>query len=292
MTNGQPKINPEVPIFVDIEPSCTIDVAVAKMLGWMRGHKRYKYIKVTKYGISPDQLPFLHSLDESLSVLLADVRNDIGQQLIDVAGASDSELAEVCKDMWQDIADFAKSHNKDEIITFIERKSEEFDNVIDLAEKYRGRIDKEMQKGESSALKEDPNATRNSGKTHIALASLYQWGWEKQSIPYFEHMATDASVTAPASAAEQEKAKEASVDEKPWLIPDPRDPKAEQPWYTPARHFARQLVKDDPTLLVKRNSLAKQVVQSMSGVGIYKRGGKLPHNPGTVLKAFANTSLG
>lgn len=114
-------IKPEVPIYVDLEQSCTIDVAVAKMLGYMRGHKRYKYIEVGKYGIAPDQLQFLHSLEEPLGVLLADVHNGIGQQLLDVVGASDSELSEVCEGMWRDIADFAKSHNKNEIIAMTDR---------------------------------------------------------------------------------------------------------------------------------------------------------------------------
>jgi hypothetical protein len=78
----------------------------------------------------------------------------------------------------------------------------------------------------------------------------------------------------------------------PWLIPHPDDPKPKQPWYTPARYFARDLVKDDSTLLQKKDLLANKVVKSLSDVGIYKRGGKLPLDPATVLKAFSNVSLG
>lgn len=81
-------------------------------------------------------------------------------------------------------------------------------------------------------------------------------------------------------------------DEKPWMAVDPSDPKAEQPWYTPARYFARQLVIKDSTLLVKKLVLAEKVAMSLKGVGIYKRGGKKQFDAATVLKAFANVTLG
>ena len=77
-----------------------------------------------------------------------------------------------------------------------------------------------------------------------------------------------------------------------WSIVDSNDPNPEQPWYTPARYFARQLVKDDTTLLTKKSLLATKVSQSLTNAGIYKRGGKLPVSDGTVLKALSNVSLG
>ncbi len=79
---------------------------------------------------------------------------------------------------------------------------------------------------------------------------------------------------------------------KPWLTIDTQDPAPVQPWYTPARYFARQLVKGDSKLLLKRPLLADKVSQSLAKVGIYKRGGRLPPESTTVLKAFANVSLG
>lgn len=79
---------------------------------------------------------------------------------------------------------------------------------------------------------------------------------------------------------------------KPWLQVDPRDPNPEQHWYTPARYFARQLVIADTTLLTKKLILADKVSSSLAGVGIFKRGGKKPHKPDTVLKAFANVQWG
>ncbi len=85
---------------------------------------------------------------------------------------------------------------------------------------------------------------------------------------------------------------EASISEKPWFVPDPKDPEPAQSWYTPARYFAREFVKRDATLLTKRTSLAKKVSDAMGSAGIYKRGGKKPVDEGTVLKAFVNINLG
>jgi hypothetical protein len=80
--------------------------------------------------------------------------------------------------------------------------------------------------------------------------------------------------------------------EKSWLICNSNDPKPAQPWYTPARYFARQLVVKDSTLLNKRDLLAKKVAASLKSARFYKRGGKLPLDPATVKKAFANVNFG
>ncbi len=80
-------------------------------------------------------------------------------------------------------------------------------------------------------------------------------------------------------------------EHKPWLIADPNDPDPEQPWYIPARYFARQLVKDDSTLLVKRNLLAEKVAHSLYNAGFTNRS-KKQYDYGTVLKAFSNVSFG
>ena len=84
---------------------------------------------------------------------------------------------------------------------------------------------------------------------------------------------------------------ECQEQDKPWLKVDLRDPAPEQPWYVPARYFARQLVKHDSTLLIRKDQLAKKVVQSLTGVGIYKRGNLLPHNAATVKKSFSKVKL-
>ncbi len=79
--------------------------------------------------------------------------------------------------------------------------------------------------------------------------------------------------------------------EKPWVARNPGDPEPEQSWYTPARYFARKLVLEDSTLLLKRDQLAGKVSDSMFAVGIKKRGGKKKLDPATVKKAFSNVTL-
>ncbi|GEM_PF-2016426 len=86
--------------------------------------------------------------------------------------------------------------------------------------------------------------------------------------------------------------REEENSDKPWLIHNPNDPSPEYPWYTPARYFARKLVIEDSTLLVKRDLLAKKVADMLKSAGILKRGGKKPLDSSTVKKAFSNVILG
>lgn len=83
-----------------------------------------------------------------------------------------------------------------------------------------------------------------------------------------------------------------SGDDKPWLIAAPNDPAPDYSWYTPARYFARQLVKDNSALLVKKEKLAEKTAASLAAVGVFKRGKKkLSLSAGTVLKSFVNVTL-
>ena len=84
---------------------------------------------------------------------------------------------------------------------------------------------------------------------------------------------------------------EASSKDKPCEIIHPEDPVAAQPWYTAARYFARQLVKNDSTLLLKKALLTSKVSLMLERSGYYKRGGKKPLSQASVLKALANIKL-
>jgi len=88
-----------------------------------------------------------------------------------------------------------------------------------------------------------------------------------------------------------EDALETNMRGNPCFIPCPTDPVPEQPWYIPARYFARQLVVDDPTLLTKRDRLASKVNTLFKAARIYKRGGKAPPDPATIKKAFSKVDL-
>ena len=109
-----------------------------------------------------------------------------------------------------------------------------------------------------------------------------KFGWTAKMVPDF-----DKILGALIDAKEGK-----TQNEKPWLIPNPNDPATNQSWYTAARYFARQLVVEDSTLLIKRPLLACKVSESLENVGICKRGGKKKFASGTVLKAFTNVVLG
>lgn len=87
------------------------------------------------------------------------------------------------------------------------------------------------------------------------------------------------------------KTKAVNDETKPWLIKELKDPNPIQPWYTPARYFARQLVTDDSTLLTKRSLLAEKTAQSLFSAGIYGRIKNKKLDAGTVLKAFIKCKL-
>ena len=117
----------------------------------------------------------------------------------------------------------------------------------------------------------------------------------------FESLSREAAIAETLPATQDDTGEAArltgSVEErnvkdiKPWMVADPRDPIAAQPWYTPARYFARQLVEADSTILVKTLLLADKVSHSLAKVGIYKRGGKKPPIADTVLKALSKIDL-
>ena len=117
--------------------------------------------------------------------------------------------------------------------------------------------------------------------------------WAKRKGYDVKHLEHSQIALAAGTASEQSpKSGTVAAVAKPWLQVDPRDPNPEQHWYTPARHFARQLVIADTTLLTKKLILADKVSQSLAGAGIFKRGGKKKHSADTVRKAFANVNLG
>jgi hypothetical protein len=83
-----------------------------------------------------------------------------------------------------------------------------------------------------------------------------------------------------------------SAPVKPWSIVNPMDPPPLYGWYTPARHFARELVQSDPTLRTDRAALIVKLAARLDAKGIKKRGGKKSFNPETLRKALANVKLG
>lgn len=259
--------------FVDHRLSCTQQEAAAKLLGWMRGCTRVVMLRSDDGGIVEEQLPYINSLEDSLEEMLSGYRNAASNALIDALNA-DEPFEEHCD------------------------RVEKYDAITRRANTYLRDIDEEISRGESSALRLDPKATAVNGEPCITIASLARWSLEKYGIDIdmiddapltnFSVTSTNTSIAATTQKAPDNTHGEHTVADKPWLTPVEGDPPAEQPWYIPARYFARELIKADTNLLLKREVLAGKVGTTLAKVGIYKRGGKKPIQSSTILKAFVN----
>lgn len=149
---------------------------------------------------------------------------------------------------------------------------------------------KELNSQELPAIAASDFARWLEGQGEASSVHISAWFAAYHTAP-----ATDTATSAPVAEGALGGVvtdKAGPVDETPWLVVDPKDPIAEHHWYTPARYFARQLVRSDSTLLNKKLALADKVSQSLYSVGIYKRGGKKRHAADTVLKAFSNVTWG
>ena len=136
------------------EHSCTVDVAVAKLLGWMRGPIRSTMVNVTEDGvIAREELPFLPNLEGPLFPLLNDTR----------------------KSLHHAYADAFERNSGQEIIDKKCQAVEDWDEIIRKANLYMGAVIAELAKGENSVLIIDPMETAQTGEDHITIDSLDVW---------------------------------------------------------------------------------------------------------------------
>jgi len=79
--------------------------------------------------------------------------------------------------------------------------------------------------------------------------------------------------------------------DKPWLVHNPLDPPPKNSWYTPARYFARETLKEKPLLINNKLKLAGEVATLLFKIKDYPRGRVAERDPSTVLKAFTKCIL-
>ena len=153
-------------IFIDFSTSCTRDVAVAKLLGWMQGPMRRKWINVTLDGISEDQLPYLHRMDEPIKDQLLELREVAQQKLFKAYEEDDALSTDESKQVLSDAADEVDRHSQ----------------RIYLAAQYFRDIDDELANQDNPKLRVDLVATQTPDNPHITLSSLARWAKVKYGI--------------------------------------------------------------------------------------------------------------
>lgn len=157
-------------VFIDFSTSCTRDVAVAKLLGWMQGPMRRKWIDVTTDGISEDQLPYLHRMDAPIKDQLLELRVVAQQKLYRAYEEDDQLSTDKSRKMLSDAADEVEGNSQ----------------KIYLAAQYFRDIDDELANPENPQLRIDLVATQAPDDPYITLNSLTRWAKSKYDISIFD----------------------------------------------------------------------------------------------------------
>lgn len=173
-------------VALDISGSCTIDEAVAKHLGWMKGAIRNQLVIYCHndydeelFGISQEQLPNMPShngfnLTEQLTFMRSKLCSDL-----------EKEYVECEKNGFVDMTHFDK----------LDENLKEFDELIEKAARYKSLIVDELSKNDSSALRIDKlKPSSESNEIYITLASLDAWDRESEK----NVSNTDNKIPAPA----------------------------------------------------------------------------------------------
>lgn len=163
-------IKPEDEIIINFDTGCTVEEAVAKMLGWLQGPKRLRTIRINENGISADQMPYLPTLEDSLEAHLIELRDAVNQDYVDAVNEFPSANSE------------DEKRAKHEEICQKNKIVKNFDDLIEKAFQYKLDIKRELSKGKSSALAIDKKAKKKSSKKHITITSLHDWALEKYGI--------------------------------------------------------------------------------------------------------------
>jgi hypothetical protein len=162
-------INAEDDVIVNIKTSCSKGEAVAMLLGWLRGSIQPRAIAVTEYGVSPDQLPFLQSLEGSLQQQL--------QEQVDMARL-------------EFLASVESGADEEEIIRK-ELVVEERHNLVKEAARYARDIDEELNSLDSE-LRLDEFKTDKTREQYILIGSLDKWAIGKYGISILDEELDDS----------------------------------------------------------------------------------------------------
>ncbi len=162
-----------------LESNCTVEVAVMKLLGWMRGRYRHKTL-VFSDEITLKELSVLANFDDRLDPFL-DRRRAVRLH----------EFEDVCND-----------ENATEEMIFEKRDAlDEWDAITSKAVSYSQDIVDEIAKGENSALRIDQFSTGQSGEMQITMKSFGLWAKSEYGISIDDPTAYDSKVLKPPPSA-------------------------------------------------------------------------------------------
>lgn len=242
---------------------CTRDEAIAIIAGLIQ--RPLQVLPPTNFEVSHDEMNFI----ESIKYCLRDDLQDNNDSLVgDLAEARFDNLPEnIIAEKQAALAQFKDQVRDVEIISLY------IDDEI-----------AKLTKGESSPLRIHPQATAISGVERYTIISVKDC--EQKIRTSILESNNSKSKNIPTSQ------NSLSTDENPWNVVDPCDPPTTIHWYTAARYFARQLVKDNTKLLTNKNLLAQKVELSLKNACIHDRSGKKPPSYATIRKAFIKVKLG
>lgn len=117
---------------------------------------------------------------------------------------------------------------------------------------------------------------------YISLASLRRWANESEVIAAVRRELDVIAANGSASIAP------AKAQKEPWWQHFKDDPEPKEKWYTPARYFLRQYLKDNPEhRKLSMDKLAEKVAPFLAERNIFKRGDIEPLAASTIRKAFS-----
>jgi hypothetical protein len=189
--------NPEAETFVDDRKSCTVQEAVAKLIGWMRGETRLRVIRMNDdFGLVEEDLPFLHSLEGTVQDML-ERQWEAAQRAIRRVAASGAPGEQI-----------------DEAIA----RRDDVDELKQLAETYLYDIEDEIMQGTSSELELDEFAEAKTGEIHVKLPSLEKWAHAKYGISI-----ADALDNSDKTLPKRELSESQKLQQKGWISPTKGD---------------------------------------------------------------------
>jgi hypothetical protein len=243
---------------IDYKPSCTVEEAVMYLLGYKQSDIQAKW--------------YQSSDDPSDGEWLSGFGFDHLKDLLDEA---ESEYAEAKYDKCPD-----------ETIAEKLAKLDEYKALNKRAHDYKSAIIDELSRDDPS-LRIDKLATTDLKYPFITLLSLKSWAKDVLEISILDDL--DSSHLRSAAPKSQ---KNIPSSDYPWWKVHKNDtpPPKNQLWFTPARYFARQYIKENPNIAINKEKLAIKVAPLMKENKIFHSVNK-PYDAGTIRKAFVKVNF-